>query len=282
MTEWNTPAAGPAFTAGLVLYAAWPPLLAAAALHGLDEQRLERPAARVADGGLRQRGRRARPGVRGRVRPGRAGLRQHCPANLLLLTDAPAVGHTARAGRTRADGGLDSWRSPCSHSPGWSAPRRPGAGGRHRSSSRPSPPCCCGGPTPSTDSSAASSPTTRRTEPCGWRRPARSCSWPSAWLWPGCGHGAPGRALAQLVLDIGAAPEPGEVSAWLADSLGDPTIALLYRLEGGEWIDAEGRETALPPLARGRSTRVRVAGQDVFAVVTGAGCSTTPRSSPSW
>ena len=50
-------------------------------------------------------------------------------------------------------------------------------------------------------------------------------------------------ALAQLVLDIGAAPKPGEVRAWLADSLGDPTIALLYRLEGGEWIDADGRET---------------------------------------
>ena len=74
-------------------------------------------------------------------------------------------------------------------------------------------------------------------------------------------------ALAQLVLDIGAAPKPGEVRAWLADSLGDPTIALLYRLEGGEWVDAEGRETPLSPRADGEVTRVRVAGQDVFAVV---------------
>ena len=74
-------------------------------------------------------------------------------------------------------------------------------------------------------------------------------------------------ALAQLVLDIGAAPKPGEVRAWLADSLGDPTIAVLYRLEGGEWVDAEGRETTLSATGDREATRVRVAGQDVFAVV---------------
>ena len=43
--EWNSPGAGAAFTAGLVLYAAWPPLLAAAALRGPDERPLERPGA---------------------------------------------------------------------------------------------------------------------------------------------------------------------------------------------------------------------------------------------
>ena len=42
--EWNSPGAGPAFTAGLVLYAAWPPLLAQAALRGPDERPLGRPA----------------------------------------------------------------------------------------------------------------------------------------------------------------------------------------------------------------------------------------------
>ena len=41
--EWNSPGAGAAFSAGLVLYAAWPPLLAHAALrHG--ERSLSRPA----------------------------------------------------------------------------------------------------------------------------------------------------------------------------------------------------------------------------------------------
>ena len=42
--EWNSPGAGSAFTAGLVLYAVWPPLLAQAALRGPDERPLGRPA----------------------------------------------------------------------------------------------------------------------------------------------------------------------------------------------------------------------------------------------
>src|ERR671910_535948 len=42
--EWNSPGAGSAFTAGLVLYAVWPPLLAQAALRGPDERPLGRGA----------------------------------------------------------------------------------------------------------------------------------------------------------------------------------------------------------------------------------------------
>jgi signal transduction histidine kinase len=43
IAEWNSPAAGAAFTAGLMLYAAWPPLLAHAALRYGDRS-LGRPA----------------------------------------------------------------------------------------------------------------------------------------------------------------------------------------------------------------------------------------------
>jgi signal transduction histidine kinase len=43
IAEWNSPGAGVAFTAGLVLYAAWPPLLAHAALRYGDRS-LSRPA----------------------------------------------------------------------------------------------------------------------------------------------------------------------------------------------------------------------------------------------
>ena len=43
IVEWNSPGAGAAFTAGLVLYAAWPPLLAHAALRHADRS-LSRPA----------------------------------------------------------------------------------------------------------------------------------------------------------------------------------------------------------------------------------------------
>ena len=146
-------------------------------------------------------------------------------------------------------------------------PRRHGAAGRRQSSSQRSQPSCCGGPTPSTVSTAASCPTTRPTAPSGSPRPWRSLSWPLGVALARLRARRTRRALAQLVLDIGAAPKPGEVRAWLADSLGDPTIALLYRLESGEWVDAEGRETTLSAAGDREVTRVRVAGQDVFAVV---------------
>jgi signal transduction histidine kinase len=42
--EWNSPGAGPAFTAGLVLYAAWPSLVAFVVLLGPDELPLSRAA----------------------------------------------------------------------------------------------------------------------------------------------------------------------------------------------------------------------------------------------
>ena len=74
-------------------------------------------------------------------------------------------------------------------------------------------------------------------------------------------------ALARLVLDIGAAPAPGELRTWLADSLGDPSLELLHRLDGGEWIDADGRPADLPTAGSRETTRVRAGGADVLAMV---------------
>jgi signal transduction histidine kinase len=74
-------------------------------------------------------------------------------------------------------------------------------------------------------------------------------------------------ALARLVLDIGAAPAPGELRARLADSLGDPSLELLHRLEGGEWIDADGREAEPPAPGEREATRVRAGGEEIMAVV---------------
>ena len=88
--------------------------------------------------------------------------------------------------------------------------------------------------------------------------------------------------LARLVLDIGAAPAPGELRAWLADSLGDPTIQLLYHLEDGEWIDAEGRETELPPARRaGGDDGCASPERRCWRSCTNPGSSTIPRSCPS-
>jgi len=73
--------------------------------------------------------------------------------------------------------------------------------------------------------------------------------------------------LARLVLEIGAAPAPGELRAWLADSLGDPSLELLHRLDTGVWIDADGRPAVLPTGGERETTRVRAGGEDVLAVV---------------
>jgi signal transduction histidine kinase len=263
--EWNTPVAGPFFSPGLVLYAAWPPLLAAAALRELDEQRIDRPAAVLVSVGLG-----SGVGVLGVgsavvFDPADKGCAE-CPTNPLLLADAPGLGHTlgqvglaltaawavafallALARIARASPARRRWSAPVLV-PAAAAVLLWGIDAVH-------------GLQRGFVSNDPTDHTLRVAEAVALalvavgvalaRLRARRTR----------------RALAQLVLDIGAAPMPGEVRAWLAHSLGDPTIALLYRLEGGEWIDAEGRETALSPPAGGEATRVRAAGKDVFAVI---------------
>ena len=92
-SEWNTPGAGAAFTIGLVLYAAWPPLLAAAALRGLDERQFDGPAALVVAVSLA-----TGVGLLGLASaavfdPDAQGCLE-CPTNLLLIEDAPGLGRT--------------------------------------------------------------------------------------------------------------------------------------------------------------------------------------------
>ena len=243
VSEWNTPVAGVvAFTLGLLLYAAWPPLLAAAALRGLDERRLDRPRYRP-PGRWRSA---AGSGILGLASaavydPAAQGC-SACPTNLLLVADAPGLWHSL------GQVGLALTAA-------WTAGFALLALAR----------------------TLLASPARRR-----WSAPVLAPAVAACLLWGvdavhGLGRGfvsndatdralrlaeagalalvAAGvalarlrarrtrAALAQLVLDIGTAPAPGEVRAWLAEELGDPTIALLYRLEGGEWVDAEGRET---------------------------------------
>ena len=263
--EWNTPAAGPVFTAGLVLYAAWPPLLAAAALYGPDEQRLTEPAAVlliVAFGtGVGLLGLASAivfdPAALGCVA---------CPPNLLLIAGAPGVGHTlgqvglaltaawavafallALVRIVRASPARRRAVAPILV-PSVAAVLLWGADAVHGLER----------------GFVSTDPTDRAL------RLVEAMALALVAVGVALSRLRARRtraALARLVLDIGTAPKPGDVRAWLADSLGDPTIALFYRLEGGEWVDAEGREMALPSRADGETTRVRVAGQDIFAVV---------------
>ena len=263
--EWNSPGAGPAFTAGLLLYAAWPPLLAAAALRGLDERPLDRPAAvllAVSFGtGVGLLGL-ASAAV---LDPDAQGCVQ-CPANLLLIEDAPDLGHSlgqaglaltaawtvafamlATVRLVRASPSRRRWSAPVLV-PAVAAIALFGADAVHGLdrgfvSNDPTDQALrlaeAGALALVAAGVALARLRTRRTR----------------------------AALTRLVLDIGAAPAPGELRAWLANSLGDPSLELLHRLESGEWIDAEGRRTTLPSGGGREATRVRARGEEVLAVV---------------
>ena len=263
--EWNTPGAGPAFTAGLLLYAAWPPLLAAAALRGLDERPLDRPAAvllAVSFG--------TAIGLLGLASaavfdPDAQGCVQ-CPANLLLIEDAPDLGHSLgqvglalTAAWTAAFAMLATVRlvraSPSRRR--WSAPVLVpavaaivlfGADALH-------------GLERGFVSNDPTDRTLRLAEAAALALVAAGVALERLRTL------RTRAALTRLVLDIGTAPAPGELRAWLADSLHDPSLELLHRLESGEWIDAAGRRTTLPSGGGREATRVRARGEEVLAVV---------------
>jgi len=63
--------------------------------------------------------------------------------------------------------------------------------------------------------------------------------------------------LARLVVELAASPPPGGLGAALSETLGDPSLTLLYPLPDGRRVDAYGRpaepaqEQAVTPLVRG-------------------------------
>ena len=263
--EWNVPGAGPAFTAGLVLYATWPPLLAAAALRGMDERPLGRLGGAliaVAFGGS--------VGVLGLAfasvfDPATQGCVQ-CPANLLRVIGEPGLARAlGRAGLALTVMWIAAFAVLATVRLTRSSPARRrvalpvlvpavatvalyGAGAVH-----------------GLDRGFLSNDPTDR---------ALRLAEAGGLVLVAAGVGLAllrtrrtRAALARLVLELGDAPSPGELRARLADSLGDPTLELLHRLEGGEWIDAEGRETGLPSIDGREATRLRVGGEEVLAIV---------------
>ena len=263
--EWNVPGAGPAFTAGLAFYAAWPPLLAAAALRGMDERPLGRSGVVLLTMAFG-----AGVGVLGLALaavfdPATQSCVQ-CPTNLLRVIGKPGlVSALGRAGLALTAMWIAAFAvlaavrlirsSPARRRVAWpvlvpavATVALYGADavhglGRGFLSNDP------------TDRAL------RLAEAVGlvlvaagvglvrWRiRQTRA-------------------ALADLVLELGDAPSPGELRARLADSLGDPTLQLLHRLEGGEWIDAEGRRADLLSIDGREATHVRVGGEEVLAIV---------------
>ena len=265
VAEWNTPGAGPAFTAGLVLYAAWPPVLAAAALRGLDDRTLDRPAAVLLAVSFA-----TGVGLLGLASaavfdPAGQGCAQ-CPTNLLLVTDAPGLGHAL------GEVGLAltaSWTALFAVlAAAWLVGASPA---RRRMAAPVLVPAVAAVALFGADAVhglergfLSNDPTDHAFRLAEAAALALVAAGVALARWRTRRTRA---KLARLVLEIGTVPAPGELRGRLAESLGDPSLELLYRLEGGEWIDAEGRETALPIGGGREATRVRASGEEVLSVV---------------
>jgi signal transduction histidine kinase len=61
-----------------------------------------------------------------------------------------------------------------------------------------------------------------------------------------------GGAVDRLVLELGSAPQPGELRDALARAVGDPSLELAYCVEDGSFVDLAGRPATLPPPGSGR------------------------------
>jgi signal transduction histidine kinase len=267
--EWNTPAAGAAFTGGLVLSTAWAPLLAAAALRGPDERRLTRPAIVLVGLGVA-----ASIGVLGfaaavNFDPADRGCAQ-CPVNWLLVRgDAGAWSDLARAGLVLTIAWTVGFALFAIVRLARSTPPRRRLTG------------------PVLLPAAVALALLGVDALHGVGRGFLSNDTTDRALWAGevaalalVGAGvATGRVrarrrrteLARLVVDIGAA-SPGSLRERLATLLHDPSLELFHQLdEEAGWIDGEGRR-ATPTAGAGRQvTYVAAGGRRISALVHRAG-----------
>jgi signal transduction histidine kinase len=264
LAEWSSPAAGWAFTPGLVLAAAWPPLLAAAVLCGPDERPLRSRARGVVAAGLL-----ANLGVLGLLSaalfdPVAQGCTQ-CPANVLFIGGDAAAWHRAgQVGLALAAAASGAFAVLALAG----LPRATPAGRR-----RAAPVLL-----PAVAASAlfgaealhglargylSTDPTDRSL------RLAQSAAMAlvAAGVALAALHARRTRArLAGLVIELGSAPSPGGLRDRLAAALGDPSLQLLFARDG-DWVDPSGR-TVTPEPRPGRDvTRLTIAGEEVCAVL---------------
>jgi signal transduction histidine kinase len=264
-TEWNSPAAGAAFSAGLVVYAAWPPLLSHAALRYPDRS-LSRPerallAVAYADCLL----------VLGAATafffdPVGQDCRD-CPANRLLLdSDPQAVYDLGRAGllvagvwaatfaavallRLVRSSWARRWVEIPVLVPAAIAVAVFGARalhGRERGF-------------------LSNDPTDRAllaAEAAALVLVAAGVAWTRV-------RARHMRAeLNQLVVDLGESPPPGGLRDQLAHAFGDPSLDLLHAQDDGErWIDSAGLPADIRPGPDRQVTRLLAGSRELSAVV---------------
>jgi signal transduction histidine kinase len=266
LVEWNSPGAGAAFTVGLVLYAGWPPLVAAAALRGTDERPLG-PAAAVllAVAGLTSLGLLglASAAVLDPVAQGCS----DCPANRLLVSgDANAWQHVGQAGL----GLTIAWTATLIVLAGTRLARSSPA--RRRLATPVLVPAVGAvalfgaDAVHSLDRGFLSNDPTDRIL---WTAELAALALVAAGVaWQRVRARRSRAALARLVVDLGASPSAGGLRERLAITLGDPSLQLLYRLDDGVgWIDGDGRAAVPPTNPEREITPIVAANRELSAVV---------------
>jgi signal transduction histidine kinase len=266
LAQWNTPGAGVGFTVGLIAYASWAPLLAAAAVRGPGHRPVGRPEiAVIVFAAL------SSVGVLGLASafvfdPRAAGCFD-CPANRLLVSGSTHawryLGHAGLALSAAWSVGLvvlTAHRvaafSPARRSaslpvllPAAAAIALFGAAALH-----------------GLDRGYLSNDPTDRVL---WSLEAVALVGVAAGVASGRVRTRRARAaLARLVIELGGRPGQGGLRERLASVLRDPSLDLVYRPDDGAgWIDAAGRPAHVP-VGDGREiTSMRSGGRDIAALV---------------
>ena len=263
--EWNSPGAGAAFSAGLVLYAAWPPLLAHAVLR-YGERSLSRPAIALLAVAYADSLLVLGAGSALFFDPVEQACLD-CPANRLLLTAHPqAVHDLGRAGLiiaaawsagfvalvlvrlARATSARRRVELPVLL-PAAAAIALFGARALHGSER----------------GFLSNDPTDRAL----WAAQLAALVLVAAGVaWARVRARRMRSRLARLVVDLGQSPPPGGLRDQLASAFGDPSLQLLHARDGeAGWVDGDGRPAELPHDPDRQVTRLRAGGRELSAVV---------------
>jgi signal transduction histidine kinase len=265
LAEWNSPGAGAAFTAGLVLYAAWPPLLAHAALRYGDRS-LSPPAIALLAVAYANSVLILGAGSALFLDPRTQGCFD-CPANRLLVSAHPDLVHDlGRAGLLIAG----AWSAAFAAlvlarlARATSARRRVelpvllpagaavalfGARALHGS-----------------ERSFLSNDPTDRTL---WvAQLAALALVASGVAWERVRARRTRDQLAELVVELGRSPPAGGLRDQLAQAFGDPSLQLLHaRGDDAGWVDGDGRPAAIPDDPDRQVTGVLAGGRELSAIV---------------
>jgi signal transduction histidine kinase len=265
IAEWNSPGAGAAFTAGLVLYAAWPPLLAHAALRYGDRSP-SRPAIALLGvayaNGLLILG----VGTALFFDPRTQGCFD-CPSNRLLVSARPELVHDL--GRTglwiaaawsaafaalvlaRLVGATPARRRvelpvllPAAAAIGLFGARAVNGAGRGFLSNDP-------------------------TDRALWVAQLAAVVLVAGGVaWERVRARRTRDQLAELVVELGRSPPTGGLRDQLAQAFGDPSLQLLHALDDDAgWVDGDGRPARIPDDSGRAVTRVLAGGRELSAIV---------------